>query len=93
MSKPTDKQIQWLGEIANNAKLLEAGRKAVEDVLVDWRDNRLSEFARGNGLVIREKDGRDSSIIRFGPETALRIGIKAIYKALGGKECLKLKIL
>lgn len=62
-------------------ELLEIGRKAIEDVLVDWRDNRLSMFNRGNGLVIREKDGRDSSIIRFGPETALRIGMKAIGQA------------
>ncbi len=62
--------------------LLEAGRKAIEDTLVEWRDNRLSEFNRGNGLVIREKDGQDSHIIRFGPETALRIGLKAIRQAL-----------
>ena len=59
-------------------ELLEIGRKAIEDVLVEWRDNRLSEFTRGNGLVIREKDGKDSSIIRFGPETALKIGMRAI---------------
>lgn len=60
-------------------ELLEVGRKAIEDVLVEWRDNRLSEFTRGNGLVIREKDGKDSTIIRFGPETALKIGIKAMF--------------
>ena len=60
---------------------LEIGRKAIEDMLVEWRDSRLSEFNRGNGLVIREKDGRDSSIIRFGPETALRIGILAMKEA------------
>lgn len=64
-----------------NEELLEIGRKAIEDTLVDWRDNRLSEFNRGNGLVIREEDGRDSSIIRFGPETALRIGLKAMVQA------------
>lgn len=62
-------------------ELLEIGRKAIEDVLVDWRDNRMSEFNRGNGLVIREEDGRDSNIIRFGPETALKIGLKAMGQA------------
>lgn len=67
-------------------ELLEIGRKAIEDVLVDWRDNRLSEFLRGNGLVIREKDGSDSSIIRFGPETALRIGMKAMGQAIAKAE-------
>lgn len=69
-------------DVVDNDELLEIGRKAVEDVLMDWRDNRLSEFLRGNGLVIREKDGTSSSIIRFGPEAALRIGIRAIIKHL-----------
>ena len=62
-------------------ELLEIGRKAIEDVLIEWRDSRLSEFTRGNGLVIREKDGRNSTIIRFGPETALKIGLKAMRQA------------
>lgn len=62
-------------------ELLEVGRKAIEDVLVEWRNNRISEFNSGNGLVIRERDGRDSSIIRFRPDTALRIGIQAMWQA------------
>jgi Lar family restriction alleviation protein len=57
---------------------LEIGRKAIEDTLIEWRDERLSEPMRGNGLVIREKDGTKSDVIRFGPETALRIGLKAM---------------
>ena len=69
-------------------ELLEAGRKAIEDALVEWRDGRLSEFTRGNGLVIREKVGSDSNVIRFGPETALRIGMKAIGQALLKKKGL-----
>lgn len=71
-----------INEIAENEDLLEIGRKAIEETLLEWRDSRLSEFTRGNGLVIREKDGSDSSIIRFGPETALSIGLKAIAKHL-----------
>uniref|UniRef100_A0A6M3LQF3 Uncharacterized protein n=1 Tax=viral metagenome TaxID=1070528 RepID=A0A6M3LQF3_9ZZZZ len=71
-----------LKEIINNKHLLEIGRKAVEDVLVEWRDARLSEFPRGNGLVIRERDGKDSSIIRFGTETALKVGLRAIAQYL-----------
>lgn len=77
-----NKKVEELIEIADNGALLEVGRKAIEDVLVSWRDGRLSEFNRGNGLVIRERDGRDSNIIRFGPEMALRIGIKAIAEEL-----------
>ena len=71
-----------LNEIYENNELLEVARKAIEKELIQWRDSRLSEFMRGNGLVIKEKDGTDSSIIRFGPETAMRIGLKAIDEHL-----------
>lgn len=63
-------------------EVLEIGRKAIEDALVDFRNNRISQLNRGNGLVIREEDGRDSSVIRFGPETALKIGINAIWQSI-----------
>lgn len=71
-----------LRKIAEDDRLLEVGRKAIEDELVMWRDSRLSTLNRGNGLVIREPDGTASSIIRFGPQTALRIGMKAIAEHL-----------
>lgn len=58
--------------------LLEKGRKAIEDVLVDRRDSRIAILGRGNGLVIRKKDGTDSHIIRMTTEEALQIGIKAM---------------
>lgn len=70
--------ISELRDLADNAELLEIGRKAIEDRLIEWRDNRLSTPFRGNGLVIRESDGEDSHIIRMGPEEALRIGLRAI---------------
>ena len=73
---------ETLNIIAEDKRLLEVGRKAVEDVLVDFRDNDISMFTRGNGLVVREKDGKDSSIIRLGPEDAIRIGLKAISKVM-----------
>ena len=62
-------------------ELIEVGRRAIEDVLVDFRDSRLSVLRCGNGLVIREKDGDDSSTIRLTVEQALRIGIDAMNKA------------
>ena len=58
---------------------LEIARSAIEDVLIEWRDNRMSTL-RANGLVIHEADGRESSIIRMGPETAVQIGVEAIRK-------------
>jgi Ran GTPase-activating protein (RanGAP) involved in mRNA processing and transport len=74
-----------LVDIANDNELLEVGRLAVEKALVEWRDDRLSELGRRNGCVIRERDGSASSVIRFGPETAIKIGMPAIAKHLEEK--------
>ena len=71
-----------LAKVAADNKLLEVGRKAIEDALIEFRDGRLSELNRNNGLVVREKNGKDSSIIRFGPEGALRIGLNAMAESL-----------
>lgn len=69
---------QILMAISKDDTLLEIGRKAIEAAAVEFRDARICEPFRGNGIVIREKDGTDSSIIRFGPEAALRIGLMAM---------------
>ena len=70
-----------LKELAGNPELMEIARKAVKDALVHMRDSRIF-MIRGNGLVIREEDGSDSSIIRFGPETAMILGLNAIAEHL-----------
>ncbi len=75
------KNLEILETVAKDDELLEVGRLAIEAELAEMRDSRMFQI-RGNGLVIREKDGKDSSIIRFGPETALRIGIEAIVAEL-----------
>jgi hypothetical protein len=62
------------------AEEYEVARLAVENTLVELRDSRISVLNRGNGLVIREFDGSESSVIRMGFETALRIGVEAIEK-------------
>ncbi|RTL05206.1 hypothetical protein EKK58_08645 [Candidatus Dependentiae bacterium] len=74
-----------LSEIYNNRELLEVARKAIEDELIVWRDDRTSMLNRRNGLVIFERDGSPSSIIRFGAEDALVIGLKAIEKHLNDR--------
>ena len=75
--------LEALREIANDHDLLwDVGRKEIEDALVDMRDSRMSLPLRNNGLVIKEKDGTDSHIIRLGPEMALGIGLKAIVDHL-----------
>lgn len=77
--------MKTLIDISENDELLEIGRKAIEDALVEWRDLRISELNRGNGLVIKERDGKRSSVIRFGPEHALKIGLKAIAEHLAAQ--------
>jgi hypothetical protein len=66
-------------------ELLEAARKAIEDELLELRDMRIGVL-RNNGLVIKERDGSLSSIIRMGPEEAVIIGYRAIYEALKVKK-------
>lgn len=70
-------------EIVKDRTLLEIARKAIEDQFIWFRDERLSSPLRNNGLVCKEKDGTPSDVIRFGPEDALIIGLKAIAKHLG----------
>lgn len=65
--------VTWL--LSDEA--LEIGRRAVEDELVELRDARIGQL-RNNGLVIKERDGSPSDIIRLGPEDALRIGLRAM---------------
>lgn len=63
--------------LAEDPVLLEVGRRAVEDVLIDMRDSRMFTI-RNNGLVIKEKDGSESSIIRMGAENAVSLALRAI---------------
>lgn len=60
---------------------LTAAHVAVEDVLVEMRDARMSVIGRANGLVIRERDGELSGVMRLGTRDALSIGIKAYLAA------------
>lgn len=67
--------------LANNNALIEVARQAVENVLIEFRDSRISVF-RGNGLVVREPDGKGSDVMRLGTDDAIRIGLKAIASHL-----------
>lgn len=73
-------------EIYDDEELMEVARYAVESELIKWREARLSELMRRNGLVIAEKDGTPSQVIRFGMETAMVIGLKAIEKHLAERK-------
>lgn len=77
--KMTDNdKAEFLKQLADDDPMIEIGRKAIETTLIEFRDMRLSTMGRGNGLVVREKDGKDSHIIRFGPEMGLGIALRAI---------------
>jgi hypothetical protein len=69
--------------LAADRELLEVGRKAVEDVLIEFRDARIGVL-RNNGLVVRERDGTDSHIIRLGVEDGVAIALRAIADHLEG---------
>lgn len=77
MSAIAKENAKLLRRIAVNPELLEIGREAIEDALIEHRDMRLSAL-RNNGFVCKEKDGTPSAIIRFGPETGIIIALKAI---------------
>lgn len=62
---------------------LEAGRKAIEDTLIEFRNSRISMLNAGNGFVVREKDATPSSAIRLSTAAGLRIGLLAILASLG----------
>jgi hypothetical protein len=77
-----EEKADLLQSISENDQLLETARRAIENVLIEWRDSRLSVLGRRNGLVVYEKDGRESPTIRMGSETAVRIGLRAIADRL-----------
>lgn len=81
----SEEKAKLLREIADSPRLLEIARAAIENTLVEWRDSRLSSM-RGNGLVIREPDGTPSSVVRFGPEVAVTIGLRAIADELSASQ-------
>jgi hypothetical protein len=72
-------------EISLDPLALAAARRFVEDHLVEMRDCRLSAPG-GNGLVIRERDGTPSNVIRLSTRDALTLGIRAYLASLGASE-------
>ena len=66
-----------------NSDALTAAHLAVEDVLIERRDARIGLLGHANGLVVNEKDGTHSTVMRMGTREALEIGIAAYLKAVG----------
>lgn len=70
------------GEIVVDDDALEVARKAVEDVLIEFRDNGVFVLVP-NGFVIRYRDGSLSDVMRLSTRDGLRVGIKAYLAATG----------
>lgn len=54
----------------------------MEDILIEFRDGRLSELC-ANGLVVRERDGTPSPMIRIGTRAACRMIIRKFLDMRG----------
>lgn len=75
----TAERAAFLRELADDDEALwQVARRAIEDDLIEFRDSRLSMPLRNNGLVVKEKDGTPSDLIRFGPEIAVKIALRAL---------------
>ncbi len=71
-------------ELANPSDVtLTAIHLAIENVLIEHRDNRISMPLCANGLVVREADGQGSEIIRIGTRVAIRLVLRE-FAALNG---------
>ena len=73
-------RLSALEALLSDDHSLEVARSAIEDTLIKFRNGRISFPGRGNGLVVREKDGRDSSMIRMSVGDALKLGLRAIIE-------------
>ena len=71
-----------ISKVVSNDVLMEIGRKAIEDLLVEMRDDHMSMPLHGNGFVIKEKDGSPSSVIRMSTPMGLRVAMNAIIEHL-----------
>lgn len=68
-------KAEALREAANDENS-EWARKRTEDELIEFRDARIGLVNRRNGLVVYERDGEPSSIIRLGFEMAWKSALR-----------------
>lgn len=67
--------------LAHNSELMEVARRAIENELIERRDNSVSVL-RNNGLVIKHFNSEPSSIIRMGSDEVIQVGLRAIAEYL-----------
>ncbi len=74
--------------LADDPEALLAAHISLEDLLVEMRDSRMWIGMPANGLVIRERDGSKSAIIRIGTREAVRLALIAIAFHLEKEESI-----
>lgn len=78
-------RAEALADVLADDAAIEVMRKAIEDELIEWRDE-MRFMICGNGFSVCEKDGSPSPIIRFRTDIGLRIGLSALIAGRLGSE-------
>ena len=75
-----------LRRLAQDPEALTAAHRALENQLISMRDSRIFLGPHANGLVVKEADGRSSSVIRIGTRAAVEMALKALAEHIETKE-------
>lgn len=65
-----------LRRLAEDPEVLKALHLHVEDELIEWRDSGRFMMT-ANGLVVRDRDGSSSDVIRIGTRMAITMILRA----------------
>lgn len=74
----TEKSIDVLA----SEQTVERARARIEDILIDRRNRRIGVLCRGNGLVVRERDGGDSAVMRMPTREAITFAYETAVNAV-----------
>ena len=72
--------------LLENEDAMRAARQAVENAMLDLRDSRISLLGCGHGMVARERDGKESFVIRMATRDVLHVALTAMAKQIGGAQ-------
>ncbi len=75
-----------LRKLATDPKILKRIHLTIEDLLVEFRDSGIGLIGPANGLIIKEKDGSSSDVIRLDTRGAVRLTLKTLADILDEKE-------
>jgi hypothetical protein len=81
MTIPPEHLKQFLA-IDREEQALELARQTIEVELLDRRNSRMGHLTGGNGFVIREPDGGDSSVIRLRTAEGLKIAFEVYQEVM-----------